>query len=117
MRLGWPSLAFLIIFLGHKVFFEINNVTIDDSKIEIQNLISRRTRELKKNELKGFKDKFSNGYSILLIDNSDKVIAKMSDLYYKDFKSLRNNLGLKYLGRVSTFWDKIIKINVTEDEK
>jgi hypothetical protein len=117
MRLGWPSLGFLILFLGYRVFFEINEITIDDSKIKIQNLISRRTREINKKDLKGFKDKFSNGYSLILVDNMDKVVAKLSDPYYKDFKSLRDNLGLTYLGRIPTLWDKIIKIEVTEDGK
>ena len=117
MRLGWPCLGFLIPFLGHRVFFEINQITIDDIKIEIQNLFLRRTKELKKKDLKGYKDKFSNGYSLLLVDNSGKIVAKISDPYYKDFKTLRDNLGLTYLGRVSTFWDKIIKIEVADEEK
>jgi hypothetical protein len=117
MRLGWPSLGFLILFLGYRVFFEINQITIDDTKIEIQNLISRRTKEIKKKDLKGYKDKFSNGYSLLLLDNMDKVVAKVSDPYYKDFKSLRDNLGLPYLGRIPTFWDKIIRVEIIEDEK
>jgi hypothetical protein len=117
MRLGWPSLGFLILFLGHKVFFEINQISIDDKKVLITNVISRRTKEINKQGLKGYKDKFFNGYSLLLIDQSDKVVAKMSDPYYKDFKTLRDNLKLTYLGRVPTFWDKIIKVEIIEDEK
>lgn len=59
--------------------------------------------------LKGFKDQFSNGYTLLLIDNSGKVLAKLKDPYFEDLKSIKDNLGLKYLGKTSTFWDKIFR--------
>lgn len=109
MRLGWSSLGFLILFLGYRVFFEINKITIDDTKIDIQNLFSRQTKEIKKKDLKGYKDKFSNGYSLLLVDNTDKVVATVSDPYYKDFKSLKDNLGLTCLGRIPTSWGQDYK--------
>ncbi|MGV9012884.1 MAG: hypothetical protein ACOH13_09855 [Flavobacteriales bacterium] len=117
MILAWPSLAFLIIFLGQKVLFEMNQISIDAERVEIRNFITRRVKEINKKDLKGFKDKFSNGYTLLLINQSDKVVAKLNDYYYKDFIAIRENLRLTYLGKVPTFWDRILKVEVSEDKE
>jgi hypothetical protein len=102
----------VLVWIWNKILTEMNQVTITDSSIEIKNPFTRRTKKIEKQRTKGFKDIFKNGYTILLIDNNDKVIAKLHDYYYRDFKGLRDNLGIKYLDRVPTFWDKIIKIEV-----
>ena len=110
MLFGWPFLGVVILRLGYTILFEFNQVSIYQDKITIKNLVSKQTKEIAISGLKGFKDKFSNGYTILLIDSSDKVVARISDLYYKDFISFRNMLELKYLGRVNTFWSRIIRV-------
>jgi len=102
----------VLVWIWNKILTEMNQVTITDSSIEIKNPFTKRTKKIEKQMTKGFKDTFKNGYTILLIDNDDKVIAKLHDYYYRDFKDLRDKLGIKYLERVPTFWDKIIKIEV-----
>lgn len=86
-----PLLIFVLIFLWKKILTEMNQIEITELIIQVKN-------------------PFRNGYTILLIDNNDKIVAKINDYYYQDFKLLRHNLGLNYLGRVPTFIDRIIKI-------
>lgn len=87
----------------------MNQIEISESTIEIRNPFTKRTKKIEKLKIKGFKDAFKNGYTVLIIDDSDKVIAKIHDYYYKDFQGLINNLGLKYLERVPTIFDKVFK--------
>ena len=105
-----PFLIFVTGYVWRKILIEMNQVTVTDSSIELRNPFTRRTKKIDKQNVKGVKDIFRNGYTILIIDNSDKVISKIHDYYYMDFKDLCNNLGLKYLEHIPTFWDKIIKI-------
>lgn len=111
---GSPFMLFVVVFIWRKILVEINEIELTDSKVVFKNLLTRRTLEFKKSGLKGYKDSFRNGYIILLVDQSDKVIAKIHEHYYKDFKGLIDNLGLNYIGRIPTFWDKIFKIEVKE---
>ena len=111
---GSPFILFVVIFIWRKILIEINEIEISDNSITLRNLLTRRTREIQRSNLKGYKDTFRNGYTILLVDQSDKVTAKIHEHYYKDFKGLINNLGLHYTGRVPTFWDKIIKVDSNE---
>jgi len=111
---GSPFILFVVIFIWRKILIEINEIEITDKTITLRNLLTRRTREIQKSDLKGYKDTFRNGYTILLVDQSDKVTAKIHEHYYKDFKGLINNLGLLYAGRIPTFWDKIIKVESSE---
>jgi hypothetical protein len=106
-----PLLLLVTIFIWTKILTEMNQVTVTNSHIEIKNPFTQRTKRIEKQKIKGFKDIFKNGYTVLIIDNSDKVIGKLHDYYYSDFKGLRDNLGLEYIERVPTFWDKIIKVN------
>jgi hypothetical protein len=105
-----PLLLFVTVFIWLKILTEMNQVTVTDSHIEIKNPFTKRTNRIDKQTTKGIKDIFKNGYTILIVDNSDKVVGKLHDYYYHDFKELRDNLGLDYLERIPTFWDKIIKI-------
>jgi hypothetical protein len=107
-----PLLLFVLTFVWVKILTEMNQLEITESAIQIKNLLTKRTKRIEKQKIKGFKDTFKNGYTILIVDHSDKVVAKIHDYYYKDFKGLIDNLGLKYIERVPTFWDKIIKIEV-----
>jgi hypothetical protein len=107
---GSPFILFVVVFIWRKILIEINQIEIADDSVTLTNLLTRRTREIQKSELKGFKDTFRYGYTILLVDQSDKVTAKIHEHYYKDFKGLIDNLGLQYIGRVPTFWDKVFKI-------
>ena len=111
---GSPFILFVVIFIWRKILIEINAIEIADNSITLTNLLTRRTRKIQKSELKGFKDTFRYGYTILLVDQSDKVTARIHEHYYKDFKALIDNLGLQYVGRIPTFWDKIIKIKSSE---
>ena len=105
-----PLLLIVTILIWIKILTEMNQVTVTKSHIEIKNPFTRRTKKIAKQKTKGFKDIFKNGYTILIIDDSDKVIGKLHDYYYSDFKELRDNLGLNYIERIPTFWDKIIKV-------
>ena len=105
-----PLLIFVTIWIWRELLTEMNQVTVTDSYIEIKNPFTKRTKRIDKQNIKGVKDIFRNGYTILIIDNSDKVLGKIHDYYYRDFKDLCNNLGLKYLERIPTFLDKFIKI-------
>ena len=107
---GSPFILFVIIFIWRTILIEINEIEITDTIITLRNLLTRKTREVKKSELKGYKDTFKYGYTILLVDQSDNVTAKIHEHYYKDFKGLIDSLGLQYIGRVPTFLDKIIKV-------
>lgn len=111
---GSPFILFVVFFIWRKILIEINEVQIISTAITLKNILTRRTREIHKEQLKGYKDTFRNGYTILLVDQSDNVIAKIQEHYYQDFKGLIDNLGLKYIGRVPTFWDKIIKVEAKE---
>jgi hypothetical protein len=111
---GSPFILFVVIFIWRKVLIEINEIEIADKTITLKNLLTRRTRVIQRSELKGYRDTFRNGYTILLVDQSDRVTAKIHEHYYKDFKRLIDNLGLLYVGRVPTFWDKIIKVESSE---
>jgi hypothetical protein len=103
-------LLFTTLVLWLKTFKEINKIEITDSIITIRNILSRKTIELKKQELKGYKDTFSDGYMILLIDKNNKTVGKIKNYYYQDFKALIKNLDIKYIERVPTRLDKIFKI-------
>lgn len=107
---GSPFILFVVIFIWRKILIEINEIEISDRVITLRNPLTRRKHEIQKNQLKGYKDTFRNGYTIFLVDQSENVIAKIQEHYYKDFKGLTDNLELKYIGRVPTFWDKIIKV-------
>lgn len=109
-----PLLLLVTVFIWIKILTEMNQVMVTNSHIEIKNPFTQRTKKIEKQKTKGFKDIFKNGYTILIIDDSGKVIGKLHDYYYSDFKGLRDNLGLEYIERVPTFWDKIIKV---ESEK
>ena len=111
---GSPFILFVVIFIWRKILIEINEIEIFNTEVTLRNLLTRRTHEIKRSQLKGYKDTFKNGYTILLVDQSDNVIAKIQEHYYKDFKGLIDNLGLEYIGRVPTFWDKIIKVDTKE---
>lgn len=111
---GSPFILFVVIFIWRKILIEINEIEIFNSEVTVRNLLTRRTHKIKTSQLKGYKDTFKNGYTILLVDLSDNVIAKIQEHYYKDFKGLIDNLGLVYIGRVPTFWDKIIKGDTNE---
>lgn len=102
-------LLFMTLLVWRKILTEMNQIEITESTIEIKNPITKRTRRIEKQKVKGFKDIFKNGYTILIISHNDKVIAKIHDYYYKDFQGLINNLGIKYLERVPTTLDKIFK--------
>ncbi len=97
-------------FVWRKILTEMNQIVITESTIEIKNPITKRAKRIEKQKIKGFKDIFKNGYTILIIDDNDKVIVKIHDYYYKDFQGLINNLGIKYLERVPTTLDKLFKI-------
>lgn len=116
MRLAWPCSGFLILFLGRMILFELNLISITENNIILKNILSRRTIELDKSKLIGYKDTFSWGYKILLIDSSNKVVAKLHEYCYTDFISMRTNLGLDYLGRIPTFLDKFISVETLNDE-
>lgn len=109
-----PPVLLGLSFVWHKILTEMNELEITESTIQIKNLFTKRTKKIDKKKLKGFKDTFNNGYTILIIDRSDKTIARIHDYYYKDFKELIDNLGLDYIERVPTFWEKIIKIELKE---
>lgn len=111
---GIPFILFVVIFIWRKILIEINEIEIADKTITLRNLLTRRTREIQKSELRGYKDTFRYGYTILLVDQSNKVAAKIHEHYYKDFKGLISNLGLRYAGRVPSFWDKITKMESSE---
>jgi len=101
-----PFILIVVIFVWRKIILEINRIEISDTGIIFTNLLTRRKLELKKSEVIGFKDTFQYGYKILLIDQSGKVIAKIHEDYYKDFKGLVDNLGVGYMGRIPTIWDR-----------
>jgi hypothetical protein len=109
MLYGGPFLLFTSVFILNKILTEINEVEITGTTIRTRNLVTKKQKEIEKKNIKGFKDTFRGGYRILLIDKEDKVVLKISEHYYKDFKVLIDNLGLTYLERERTFWDKIIK--------
>lgn len=52
--------------------------------------------------LRGFQDPHKNGYNILLVDKSDKVVTKIHGKYYVNFKEVIEKLDIKYLGRENT---------------
>jgi hypothetical protein len=109
-----PLFLFMTIFIWIKILTEMNQVTVTNSHIEIKNPFTQRTKKIEKQKTKGFKEIFKNCYTILIIDDSDKVAGKLHHYYYSDFKGLRDNLGLEYIERIPTFWDKIFKV---ESEK
>jgi hypothetical protein len=105
-------LLFMTFLLWRKILTEMNQIEITESLIEIKNPFTKRKKRIEKQKIKGFKDIFRNGYTILIICDDNKVIAKIHDYYYKDFQVLIDNLGLQYLERMPTFFDKIFKISV-----
>jgi len=117
MSLAWPCSGFLILFLGRMILVELKFISITKNRIILKNILSRRSIELDKSKLIGYKDTYSWGYKILLIDNSNKIVAKLHEYCYTDFISLRNNLELDYLGRIPTFLDKFIIVETLNDEK
>jgi hypothetical protein len=98
-------LLLMTILIWRKILTEMNHIEITESTIKIKNLFTKRTKRIEKQKTKGFKDIFKNGY----IDDSNKVVAKIHDYYYKDFQGLIDNLGLKHLERIPTTLDKIFK--------
>ena len=105
-----PLLIFVTVCLWKKILTEMNHIEITELTIQVKNPFTKRVNLIKKENLKGFKDIFRNGYTILLVDEQENIVAKISDYYYHDFEVLRENLGLDYIGRIPTFWDRIIKI-------
>lgn len=99
-----------LLFIWNKILTEIDQITITDSSIEIVNVFTKRKRKINRQDIKGFKDSFKNGYTILIVDHNERVLAKIHDYYYQEFIELKENLGIKYLERVPTFWNKLIKV-------
>jgi hypothetical protein len=105
-------LLLMTILVWRKILTEMNQIEINEFIIEIKNPFTMRTKRIEKQKIKGFKDIFRNGYTILIIGDDNKVIAKIHDYYYKDFQGLIDNLGLQYLGRMPTLFDKIFRTDV-----
>lgn len=92
-----PFILLSLILVWRKISVELNLIEITDTRIIIRNLLTRRTSNIEKCNLKGYIDSFSNGHVVLLVDKSDKVIARISKQYYRNFNELMLKLELKYL--------------------
>jgi hypothetical protein len=106
---GGPFILIVTFFVWRKILVEINQIEITDNRIIIKNILTRKCNEINRENIKGFKDHYRNGHTILLIDHSNKVVCKIHEHYYKNFSGLINRLELNYIGRIPTFLDKIFK--------
>lgn len=105
----FPLIIFIVTFLCRKILIEIKEIEINATGIIFKNILTRRIREIQKDQIKGYKDTYRNGYTILLVGHSDDVIMKIQEHYYVNFKELIDHMELTYIGRVPTFWERTIK--------
>lgn len=105
---GGPFLILAIVVFWRMLLNELREIKIDNAIITLTSVLTKKEKKIEIDKLKGFKNNIWSNH-ILLIDKNEKIVTRIYEPFYKDFKNLLGTMELEYLGRTSTWFSRLTK--------